>query len=144
MDPIALEDVADLLPAPIPAAREAEVEGWVKAMSAWLLVRYTNAPRGTPQVEAARRDVALARVAGAIARRIERTPLMVQQTAGPFSGRWSERAATDAWFMPEVVEELDAVFGVGGTRTYRTPAPRATWAGNRARDWEGDPDVWTW
>ena len=144
MIPITLEDVQGQLPAPIPEARKAEVEAWCKAMSGWLLVRYAAAPPARAEVEAARRDVTVARVAGAIARRLERSSLMIQQGAGPFSGRWADRAATEAWFMPEVIAELDALYGHGGTRTYRTPAPRETWAGNRARDWEVDPDVHSW
>lgn len=136
MEPITLKDVRDLVPAPIPAEQEAQVAAWCAAMSGVLMVRYKNTPTAGPEVTAARRAVALAKVADAIGRRLERSPLMVQQTAGPFSGRWAERAATTAWFMPEDLEELDAMHEHGGSRTYRTPAPRATWAGNRASAWD--------
>lgn len=137
MDPITLQDVQDMVPAPIPAERAAQVEGWVKAMSGWLMVRYGQAPDAGPEVAAARRAVVLAKVADAVGRRLEKSPLMVQQNAGPFGGRWAERAATAAWFLPEELAELDAMHGSGtGSRTYRTPAPRASWATNRASEWD--------
>lgn len=138
MQAITLSDVRDLVPAPIPADQETRVGGWVTAMSGWLMVRYGDAPDAGPEVAAARRAVLLAKVADAVGRRLEKSPLMVQQNAGPFGGRWSERGATAAWFMPEELAELDAMHGGGGSRTYRTPAPRGTWAGNRAAAWEVD------
>lgn len=146
MDPITIEDVTGALPAPIPAPRVSQAEAWCKAISALLTARYRAAPDVDDETKIAQRDYLIVKVADAISRRLEKSPLMVQQNAGPFGGRWHDKAALAAWFLPEELDEMDELMNVaGGSRTYRTPAPREFWASNRIPMWEEeDPDVYPW
>lgn len=133
MEPITFAEVQPILPAPVPAPRVPQVQAWCQALSVLLTARY-------PQATDTHRPYLLVKVADAVARRLEKSPLMVQQNAGPFGARWHDKAALAAWFLPEELTEMDTVLAPGGTRTYRTPAPTGVWAGNPGL-WEEDPDV---
>lgn len=58
-------------------------------------------------------------------RRAKKNLLAEQESAGPFSVRWAKSSTSGSWFLPDELMDLDRMFGVGGSRTYRTPAPDA-------------------
>lgn len=142
---ISLDDVRPLLPQPVPPEGEALVEAYVAAMGALLALRYPSAT--ADQWESAR-PLVLVYVAAVVARRLAKTnELATSEQSGPFSVRWSDSSTKGGLFLPRELADLDAVFGKGGTRSYRTPAPDEIRRLNRLRRIDvvvngSDPDEW--
>lgn len=71
--------------------------------------------------------------ADSIMTRLARPGLVGAQTIGPANVRYDPRAALLKWFLPEQLDELDAIVGVGNIRSVRMPAPDGIRFGNRMR-----------
>lgn len=73
-------------------------------------------------------------MADAIQRRLDKGQQLVDsETSGPFSVRWNAKSNSAAWFLPEELAEMDDLAGLGGARSYRTPAPDGIRFNNRLR-----------
>lgn len=116
-----LSDVEPLLARPLTAAERPRAEAFVAAMMALLSGRYGDALASRwESVE----PLVVAYVAAAIDRRFAKVNTLAEsETSGPFSVRWSSASTTGAWFLDAELGDLDRLFGKGGSRTYRTPAP---------------------
>lgn len=136
---LTLAKVQPLLAKPPSAAQAPRVEGWLAGLSVLLNNRY-RAAFSAPSKEAPELDLEplfLIYVADAVQRRLDKLRQMLDsEGAGPFSARWNPASSLGAWFLPAELEEMDAVTGGGGTRTYRTPAPDHIRFNNRARTYE--------
>lgn len=62
--------------------------------------------------------------------RLSRPGLIEAQTIGPANVRYNSRAALLKWFLPEQLDELDAMVGLGNVRSVRMAAPDAIRFGN--------------
>lgn len=116
-----LSDVEPLLARPLTATERPRAEAFVAAMMALLTGRYGAALASRwDAVE----PLVVAYVAAAIDRRFAKVNTLAEsETSGPFSVRWSSSSTTGAWFLDAELADLDRLFGKGGSRTYRTPAP---------------------
>lgn len=115
---LTLADVSPLLARPLKPTETARANGWIAAIDALLNARYKGAI--TPELE----PFFWVKVADAVQRRLDKPKQMVEsESAGPFSARWSSASTLGSWFGKPDLEEMDAVTGMGGARTYRTPAP---------------------
>ena len=117
------ETLVGLLGRPLSAAEIARAEAYEAAAVALLRARY-----GTKFEERLLDAGPLfdAVIASAVARRLQQQSNgMESQTSGPFTVRYSSAISGGNWFLPGELRDLDAVFGRGGSRTYRTPAPDA-------------------
>lgn len=120
-----------LLAKPPSAAQTQRVEGWIAGLRVLLNNRYGDTL--TTEVE----PLFLVYVADALQRRLDKMRQMLDsEGAGPFSARWSAASSLGAWFLQAELDEMDAVTGGGGTRTYRTAAPDALRYGNLSRTFE--------
>ncbi|WP_279063652.1 hypothetical protein [Dermabacter hominis] len=117
------EALAGLLGRPLNAAEVARAEAYAAAATALLRARYgakfeERLGDSGPFFDAV--------IASAVARRMQQSPSGIEsQTSGPFSVRYSGAISGGNWFLPGELRDLDAIFGHGGSRTYRTPAPDA-------------------
>lgn len=63
-------------------------------------------------------------IAAALDRRaIKANPMAESETSGPFNVRWTSESTRGSWFLAAELADLDRLFGKGGSRTVRTPAP---------------------
>lgn len=116
-----LSDVEPLLVRPLTAKTRPRAEAFVAAMLALLSGRYGDALASRWESV---QPLVLAYVAAAIDRRFAKVNTLAEsETNGPFSVRWSSSSTTGAWFLDAELADLDRLFGKGGSRTYRTPAP---------------------
>lgn len=116
-----LSDVEPLLARPLTATERPRAEAFVAAMMALLAGRYGDALASRWEGV---RPLVVAYVAAAIDRRFAKVNTLAEsETSGPFSVRWSSASTTGAWFLDAELGDLDRLFGKGGSRTYRTPAP---------------------
>lgn len=123
---LTLEKVQPLLARPVGAGQAPRVSGWLAALGVSLNSRYRVVFGGEPDTPDGYsvEPLFLAYVADALQRRLDKAKQMVDaEGAGPFSAKWNSASALGAWFLPAEIEEMDSVAGLGGTRTYRTPAP---------------------
>lgn len=116
-----LSVVEPLLARPLTATERPRAEAFVAAMMTLLAGRYGNALASRwESVE----PLVVAYAAAAIDRRFAKVNTLAEsETSGPFSVRWSSASTTGAWFLDAELADLDRLFGKGGSRTYRTPAP---------------------
>lgn len=122
-----------LLPKPVPAGQQPRVEAWLKGIAVHLNNRYGDA------LTLAREPLFLVYVADAVQRRLDKAKQMVDsEGAGPFNVRWNAASALGGWFLQPEVDEMDEVTGMGGTRTYRTPAPDHIRLNNRVHSYVSD------
>lgn len=63
--------------------------------------------------------------------RLARPGLVDSQAVGPANVRYNSRAALLKWFLPEQLDELDAIAGLGNVRSVRMAAPDGIRFGNR-------------
>lgn len=129
---LTLDDIEDLLASP-PAGEAArrQAEARILAMVTLLAGRY----RATwaARFEQAK-PLLVAYVAAALDRRAAKSnPMAESETAGPFTVRWASETSNGTWFLAAELADLDLIFGRGGTRTVRTPAPDEIRALNRLR-----------
>lgn len=118
-----LSDVEPLLARPLTATERPRAEAFVAAMLALLSGRYGDALASRWESV---QPLVVAYVAAAIDRRFAKVNTLAEsETNGPFSVRWSSASTTGAWFLDAELADLDRLFGRGGSRTYRTPAPDA-------------------
>ena len=133
---VSLEKVQPLLASPPTAAQKPRIEGWLAALKILLERRYCTSL--TPEVE----PLFLVTVADAVQRRLDKKQQMVDsENAGPFAVRWNAASSLGSWFLPGEMAGLDDLAGLGGARTYRTPAPDAIRFGNRLASIEWDDDL---
>lgn len=118
---------------PLTAAQQTRVSAWLPVLALRLNARYgdriTSPPTANPN-EAAFVSAA----ADSIATRLARPGLVEAQTIGPANVRYNTRASLLKWFLPEQLDELDAMVGLGNVRSVRMAAPDGIRFGNPARD----------
>lgn len=109
------------------------VEAWLPVLQVLLNARYgskiTQEPDGGNDV------VFVAAAAEAIERRLDRRGMVLQENIGPAGARYDPRATLSTWFLPEELDQMDELTGLGGIRSHRTPAPDAVRFVNRADGW---------
>lgn len=137
-----LSDVEDLLERP-PAgeAPKKRAEARIKSMLTLLAGRY-RATWAARFEEA--KPVVADYIAAALDRRaVKANPMAESEGAGPFTVRWASETTKGSWFLAAELADLDRIFGKGGTRTVRTPAPDAIRTLNRLqlREMNRDPGV---
>lgn len=117
------------------AAQTTKVTAWLPVLALRLNARYgdriTTEPVGTVP---ANEPVFISAAADSIMTRLSRPGLVESQTIGPANVRYNSRAALLKWFLPEQLDELDAMVGLGNVRSVRMAAPDAIRFGNPARD----------
>ena len=120
-----LAQVEPLLARPLNDAEKPRVSSWINAIEAFLVMRYGEAK------VAELLDYLLVFVADSIQRRLDKKNQMAEQeSAGPFSVRWSSASSKGGWFLPGELADMDDAAGLGSVRTYRTPAPAGVVSGN--------------
>ncbi len=128
--------LAPFLPT-LTTAQTARVTAWVPVLELRLNARYgdriTTEPSGTDPVVPANEPAFVSAAADSIMTRLARPGLVDSQAVGPANVRYNSRAALLKWFLPEQLDELDAIVGVGNVRSVRTPAPDGIRFGNRMR-----------
>ena len=119
------EMIEPLLARPLNDAEKLRVSGWLLGIESYLVSRYG------PEAFALSIDFFLVFVADAIQRRLDKkNQLAEQESAGPFSVRWSSASSKGGWFLPGELADMDDTLGLGSVRTYRTPAPSGVIVGN--------------
>lgn len=114
---LTFDEVRDFVTAPFSVADERQINARLRAMSALLQARY-----GT--IRKAHAPVVLSIMGAAISRRLaKRNQMARSEGAGPFRVDWDAASTRATFFLPEELAELDDLMGLGGARTYRTPAP---------------------
>lgn len=122
---VTIDKVAPFLP-PLTPDQKTRVEAWLDVIEAMFDHRYGD--RITPQLE----PVFYSFIADAVKRRLDKTNQMAsRENAGPFGVTWSDASSKGGWFLPGELADMDGYFGLGGTRSYRTPAPDGIRFGNR-------------
>lgn len=96
---------------PLKLAQQASVAAWLPVLDQILNARYGD--RITEHTEPAFVSAA----ADAVMTRLARPGLIAQQSIGPATVRYNERAALLRWFQPEQLDELDAITGTGNVHT---------------------------
>lgn len=130
---LTLAKVQPLLQKPVPAGQAPRVEGWLKGIAVLLDKRYGDA------LTLAIEPLFLVYVADAMQRRLDKLKQMVDsEGAGPFNVRWNPASSLGGWFLQSELDEMDDVTGLGGTRTYRTPAPDHIRFNNQASSYVSD------
>jgi len=130
---------------PLKESQQERVEAWLSVLQVILNARYGAGI--TQEPDGGNEPMFLSAAADAIERRLARPGMVLQQNIGPAGVRYDPRATLARWFLPEQLDELDAVAGFGGVRSVRTPAPDAIRYGNRANayadtvDESGEGDV---
>lgn len=118
-------------------AQTARVTAWLPVLALRLNARYgdriTTEPSDTDPVVPENEPAFISAAADSIMTRLARPGLVDSQAVGPANVRYNSRAALLKWFLPEQLDELDAIVGVGNIRSVRTPAPDAIRFGNRMR-----------
>lgn len=123
-----LEQIEPLLARPLSEAEKPRISGWLVAIEAFLITRYSIAR----VAELAEYFVVFA--ADAVQRRLDKkNQLADSESVGPFSVRWNSASAQGGWFLPGELADMDGTLGVGGIRTYRTQAPAEVVTGNLSR-----------
>lgn len=111
-------------------AQTTRAEAWLPVLELRLNARYgdriTSPPTPKPNEPAF-----LSAAADAIMTKLQRPGLIDSQGVGPANVKYNARAGLLKWFLPEQLDELDAIVGVGNIRSVRTPAPDAVRFGNR-------------
>lgn len=122
---ISLAQVEPLLARPLNDAEKPRVTSWINAIEAFLVIRY-----GEEKVLGLL-DYLLVFIADAVQRRLDKkNQLAEQESAGPFSVRWSSASSKGGWFLPGELSDMDSMAGLGSVRTYRTQAPTGVVVGN--------------
>lgn len=122
---ISPEMIEPLLARPLNDAEKLRVSGWLLGIESYLVSRYG------PEAFDLSIDFFLVFVADAIQRRLDKkNQLAEQESAGPFSVRWSSASSKGGWFLPGELADMDDTLGLGSVRTYRTPAPSGVIVGN--------------
>ncbi|MEU4016183.1 hypothetical protein AB0E56_13070 [Microbacterium sp. NPDC028030] len=115
------------------AAQKTRAEAWLPVLALRLNARYgdriTSPPVANPTEPAF-----VSAAADAIMTRLTRPGLVESQAVGPANVRYNARAALLKWFLPEQLDELDAMVGLGNVRSVRMAAPDGIRFGNPARD----------
>lgn len=118
-------------------AQTTRVTAWLPVLELRLNARYgdriTTEPSGTDPVVPANEPAFISAAADSIMTRLARPGLIDSQAVGPANVRYNSRAALLKWFLPEQLDELDAIVGLGNVRSVRTPAPDGIRFGNRMR-----------
>lgn len=111
-------DVTPFLP-PLSTAQTTRITAWLPVLSMFLDARYGAL------VTEERRPLFASTAADAIERRLSKPSGMIDsQTIGPASVKYNSRAFLARWFLPEELDQLDDVCGLGGgIRSVRMPAP---------------------
>lgn len=118
---LSLEQVEVLLPSQLQESQRQRAEALLMMVEQILVARYGS--RLSTKWEAVSHIVA-GFAASVIARKLAKVNEMAEsESAGPFSVRWRAESASGGLFLPNELSVLDSLFGRGGTRTVRTPAP---------------------
>lgn len=119
------------------AAQTTKVTAWLPVLALRLNARYgdriTTEPSGTDPVIPANEPAFVSAAADAIMTRLQRPGLVESQGIGPASVKYNTRASLLKWFLPEQLDELDAMVGLGNVRSVRMAAPDGIRFGNRMR-----------
>jgi hypothetical protein len=120
------------------AAQTAKVAAWIPVLELRLNARYgdriTTEPSGTDPVIPPNEPAFISAAADSIMTRLAHPGGQIDsQTIGPSNVRYNARAALLKWFLPEQLDDLDAIVGIGNVRSVRTPAPDGIRFGNRMR-----------
>lgn len=118
------------------APQQSRVTAWLPVLELRLNARYgdriTTDPTGTDLP--ANEPAFVSAAADAIMRKLAQPSAMVDaQTIGPANVRYNARAHLLKWFLPEQLDDLDVIVGIGNVRTVRMPAPDGIRFGNRMR-----------
>lgn len=120
-----LGQIEPLLARPLNDAERLRISGWLLGIERYLISRYGQ------EVFAESVDFLLIFVADAVQRRLDKkNQLAEQESAGPFSVRWSSASSKGGWFLPGELSDMDSMAGLGSVRTYRTQAPTGFVVGN--------------
>lgn len=128
-----LEELKPFLPA-LPPAQESRAAAWVPVLDRLLNARYgahIDTHEDTEQ-NPSNRVLFVSAAADALERRLSKPAGPIDsQSVGPASVKYNTRAALSRWFLPEELDQLDEVCGLGGgIRSVRAPAPDAVRFGN--------------
>lgn len=133
---LTMQKLQPFLPA-LTAAQTTRVTAWLPVLELRLNARYgdriTEVPSDTDPVGPPNEPAFISAAADSIMTRLARPGLVDSQAAGPANVRYNARAALLKWFLPEQLDELDAIVGLGNVRSVRTPAPDGIRFGNRMR-----------
>ncbi|MFJ4038206.1 hypothetical protein ACIPVB_08960 [Microbacterium sp. NPDC090007] len=127
------EDVQPFLPA-LPPAQALRAQAWVPVLDRLLNARYgahIDTHDDTEQ-NPSNRVMFVSAAADALERRLGKPAGPIDsQSVGPASVKYNTRAALSRWFLPEELDQLDEVCGLGGgIRSVRAPVPNAVRFGN--------------
>lgn len=119
-------------------AQTTRVSAWLPVLELRLNARYgdriTTMPTGTDPVIPPNEPAFVSAAADAIMRKLSQPSAMLDaQTIGPANVRYNARANLLKWFLPEQLDDLDVIVGIGNVRSVRTPAPDGIRFGNRMR-----------
>lgn len=120
---------------PRAGAQQTRVEPWLAPLQVLLNARYGD--RITTEPDGGNESLFVSAAADAINRRVTRPAdfdHVQQQSIGPASARYRDRAGLAGWFTADDLAQLDDVTGRGTVRTYRTPAPDGQRFGNVSRE----------
>lgn len=106
-------------------------EAWLPVLDLHLNARYGDL------ITDANKPAFYSAAADAIRNRLDRPGNVLQQSVGPASVRYNDRAALLRWFAADQLDELDMLCGIAGTRTIRTPAPDGIRYGNLSPGYYG-------
>jgi hypothetical protein len=124
-----LADVQPFIVPPLKSSQESTAEAWLPVLDLLLNARYGD--RITDDNEAA----FFSAEADAIRNRLDRPGNVLQQSVGPASVRYTDRAGMLTWFSSDALDQLDQLCGIGGTTTVRMPAPDVQRFGNLNTPW---------
>ncbi|MBT2473306.1 hypothetical protein J7E68_01620 [Microbacterium sp. ISL-103] len=131
---LTMPKLAPFLPT-LTAAQTTKVTAWLPVLALRLNARYgdriTTVPSGTDPVVPANEPAFISAAADSIMTRLARPGLVDSQAVGPANVRYNSRAALLKWFLPEQLDELDAIAGLGNVRSIRMAAPDPIRFGNR-------------
>jgi len=121
---LTLAMIEPLLAQPLSEGQKPRAEAWLAAIDTVLSVRY-----GVKLAEMTSYFSVFA--ADAVQRRLDKkNQLADSEGAGPFTVRWNAASTRGGWFLAGELAEMDDAAGLGGVRTYRTPAPDGVIHGN--------------
>lgn len=94
---------------PLTPAQRDRAEAWLPVLAIALNARYV--------ITSVTRPAFVSAAADSVMRRLSHPGQVSQQTIGPATVRFNERAALLRWFLPEQLDDLDAITGSGNVRT---------------------------
>lgn len=114
-------------------AQTTKVTAWLPVLALRLNARYGDRITSPPALNP-NEPAFVAAAADAVMTRLTRPGGQIDsQTIGPANVRYNNRAGLLKWFLPEQLDELDAMVGLGNVRSVRMAAPDGIRFGNMVR-----------